>query len=255
MVKIHGSPQHKSSLWEDFFSRTKDILPYVGGDTQLELCFGHRAELKIKSEELVLKHPFFIDFSSNKLIWRTSHGGRRSEAVARAVIGNRDHPLVFDATAGLGRDAFILQSCGVEVTMFERNPVVWALLYDALLRAREDHEFLASLINGLPKLAPFGPLYEQLEIGKADCIYYDPMFPQRRKKALVKQEMRILHVAVGPDEDVEAVLPLLLKRSNSRVVVKRPPEAQCICKDLITPSGSIDGKACRFDIYSTMQLI
>ncbi len=39
-------------------------------------------------------------------------------------------PDVVDATAGLGRDAFVLASVGCRVRMLERNPVVAALLDD-----------------------------------------------------------------------------------------------------------------------------
>ena len=45
-----------------------------------------------------------------------------------------------DATAGLGRDAFVLASLGCTVTMLERHPVVAALLADGLARAKQDPE-------------------------------------------------------------------------------------------------------------------
>lgn len=56
---------------------------------------------------------------------------KRGEAVAKAVGIKGDYlPDVVDATAGLGRDAFVLASVGCRVRMLERNPVVAALLDD-----------------------------------------------------------------------------------------------------------------------------
>ena len=39
-----------------------------------------------------------------------------------------------DATEGLGEDAFLLAGAGFQVNLYERNPVIAALLYDALRR-------------------------------------------------------------------------------------------------------------------------
>lgn len=41
---------------------------------------------------------------------------------------DEETPLLWDLTAGLGTDAFILASAGWEVQMFERSPVVAALV-------------------------------------------------------------------------------------------------------------------------------
>lgn len=253
MLTVTGNPQHQGALWDDFLKRIDECKEDIGAEAELELRFTDRAELYLRSQDLTLVKPFSLDFTSDKLIWRISHSGRHSEAVARAVMGKNDSPVVFDATAGLGRDSFILQCCGCKVTMFERSPVIWALLYDALLRANENPEFLGSLPNGLPALAPLGPLYEHEEFGQADAVYYDPMFPPRRKSALVKQEMRVLHSTVGADLDCDEVLPLLIKRAKGRVVVKRPAGAPAVCEGILKPAGSADGKACRFDIYASGQ--
>ena len=66
---------------------------------------------------------------------RRKFGGGRGEAVAKAVGIKGDYlPDVVDATAGLGRDAFVLASVGCRVRMLERNPVVAALLDDGRAR-------------------------------------------------------------------------------------------------------------------------
>ncbi|MGN0908442.1 MAG: class I SAM-dependent methyltransferase [Succinivibrio sp.] len=227
---------------------SKALASLEGGGAELPLLrfSKERAELLLPG----CRSPFFLDFSSRELAWRALHSGRHSEAVCRAVMGSMDSPSVFDATAGLGRDSFVLQCAGARVTMFERNPVVWALLFDALRRAREDAAFMQALPNGLPSLAPLGELSERPELGRADSVYYDPMFPKRRKNALVRIEMRVLQALAGEDLDSSEVLPKLLCRALRRVVVKRPQGAPRVCGETLAPTGSADGGACRYDIYA-----
>ncbi|MBZ4777536.1 class I SAM-dependent methyltransferase, partial [Salmonella enterica subsp. enterica serovar Typhimurium] len=77
----------------------------------------------------------FVDFVGGAMAHRRKFGGGRGEAVAKAVGIEGDYlPDVVDATAGLGRDAFVLASVGCRVRMLERNPVVAALLDDGLTR-------------------------------------------------------------------------------------------------------------------------
>lgn len=225
--------------------RALEALAGGRGDSML-LRFSDRAELVLPG----CRKPFLLDFKSRELVWRALHSGRHSEAVCRAVMGGMESPTVFDATAGLGRDSFVLQCAGARVTMFERNPVVWALLFDALRRARDDRAFMAGLPNGLPALAPLGELASRPELGRADSVYYDPMFPKRRKMALVRIEMRVLQALAGEDRDSGQVLPKLLCRASRRVVVKRPSGAERVFAGGAAPSGSADGGACRYDIYA-----
>ncbi|HES76451.1 MAG TPA: rRNA methyltransferase, partial [bacterium] len=57
--------------------------------------------------------PLRVDFTGGALGFRQRAGFRRDELLARAV-GVKGNPLprVLDATAGLGRDAFMLASLG-----------------------------------------------------------------------------------------------------------------------------------------------
>ena len=83
----------------------------------------------------------FVDFVGGAMAHRRKFGGGRGEAVSKAVgIKGSYLPDVVDATAGLGRDAFVLASVGCRVRMLERNPVVAALLDDGLTRGYADPE-------------------------------------------------------------------------------------------------------------------
>ncbi len=59
-----------------------------------------------------------VDFASDALTFRRLHGGGKKEAIARAIgLKGKDSLHVLDATAGLGRDAFVLASLGCVVDL------------------------------------------------------------------------------------------------------------------------------------------
>lgn len=123
---------------------------------------------------------------------RRKFGGGRGEAVAKAVGIKGDYlPDVVDATAGLGRDAFVLASVGCRVRMLERNPVVAALLDDGLARGYADAEIGGWLQERL-QLIHASSLTALTDITpRPQVVYLDPMFPHKQKSALVKKEMRV----------------------------------------------------------------
>lgn len=230
----------------------KDKYPHLltGCDMTLT-CSRKGVELTLNDKELS-SSPFEISLVSDRLLWRLNHSGRKSEAICRAVMGRLDKPTVFDATAGLGRESMILQSAGCDVYMFERNPVIYLLLCSALYKANHDEASLSALKNGLPKMTGYGSVRDQIERGaeliKPDVVYYDPMFPERSKSALVKKEMRIFHELVGFDEDTNEYANFLCTIAGHHLVVKRPSNEKPLELNL-RRSSFVDGKACRFDCY------
>ena len=70
---------------------------------------------------------------------RVLGGHLQHEKLLRAARwkGMPDDPIAVDATAGLGEDSFILAAAGFHVIMCEYNPVIAALLADALERAQD----------------------------------------------------------------------------------------------------------------------
>ncbi len=62
-----------------------------------------------------------IDFLSGAVAHRLKYGGGKGQALPKAIGMKIDKsPKVIDATAGLGRDAFLLASLGAKVIMIER---------------------------------------------------------------------------------------------------------------------------------------
>ncbi len=192
--------------------------------------------------------PVFVDFVEGAVAHRRKFGGGRGQSIAKAVgLKSGANPTVVDATAGLGRDAFVLASLGCQVTMLERHPVVAALLADGLQRAQQDAE-IGEWMRDRMSLRAGSALKNLQQLGfTPDVVYLDPMFPHRQKSALVKKEMRVFQSLVGPDLDADALLPAALAVAGKRVVVKRPDYAGYLNDK--TPSMSIETKSNRFDVY------
>ncbi|WFF42319.1 rRNA methyltransferase [Salinicola endophyticus] len=209
------------------------------------------AGLEIAGDPALYGHPVRADFVTGAADHRRRFGGGRGQLVAKACgFGKGVVPQVVDATAGLGRDAFVLASLGAEVLMVERVAAIHALLDDALARlaaAEALGEIAARLslrhADGTKALAdaiadwPHAP----------QVIHLDPMFPHREKSALVKKEMRLFRELAGADDDAPQLLAAALDLATHRVVVKRPRKAPPIAGP--APQHVIEGKTSRYDLY------
>jgi 16S rRNA (guanine1516-N2)-methyltransferase len=195
--------------------------------------------LQVSPEMLALQQtgrkapgPIVAEFTQGAVDHRRKFGGGKGQMIAKAVgVKAGVYPRVLDATAGMGKDSFVLASLGCQLTLIERSPVVHALLQDGLIRAQhfaqEQDPDLHQVIERMQLLAQDSCCYlESLAREQfPDVIYLDPMFPERQKSADVKKEMAAFHSLVGKDEDADALLPLALAHVNYRVVVKRPRKA------------------------------
>lgn len=194
--------------------------------------------------------PVRAEFVSGKMGYRREHGGGAGQLVARAVglQKTRAGLHVVDTTAGLGQDAFVLAALGCRVTLFERHPVIHALLADGLARAALNAE-CAEIVERMTLRQ--GSSIDWLRQGTgetADVIYLDPMFPHRDKSALVKKEMQVFRGLVGDDDDAGQLLAAALEQARYRVVVKRSRKAPAI--EGPEPSTRLEGKSSRYDIYA-----
>lgn len=188
----------------------------------------------------------YVDFVSGAVAHRRKFGGGKGQAIAKAIgLKSGVQVDVIDATAGLGRDAFVLASLGCNVMMVERSPVAAALLEDGLQRAYLNLE-IGSWMEQRMRLH-FGSGYEYLKSNQTDVVYLDPMFPHKKKSALVKKEMRVFQGVVGADLDADDLLEVALNAARYRVVVKRPDYAPFLNDK--KPTMSIKTKKNRFDVY------
>lgn len=197
--------------------------------------------------------PIRCDFSSGAVNHRRQFGGGKNQMIAKACgIGSQVKPHILDATAGLGRDAFVLATLGCRVQLVERNPVVYELLNDGLIRAQNHPDTSLVAIISRMELAEADARVFMQGTDQFDVVYLDPMFPERQKTAQVKKEMRAFHSLVGGDQDADELLQSALDLARFRVVVKRPRKAPYLAGR--SPGYSLEGKSCRFDIYALRKL-
>ena len=191
-----------------------------------------------------------VDFGrSTRDAHRLATAARR-QPLALAVGLKKRKPTVFDATAGLGRDALLLACLGCTVTAVERSPILGVMLRDALYRAAESPQLGEIIQHRLTLLVgdAVDVLTRPSEPDAPEVVYLDPMFPPKSKSALPKKEMRILRRLVGDDRDCAPLFDAARRAAHNRVVVKRHPHAPPLAPD---PTLTFKSKLARYDVYLT----
>ncbi len=187
-----------------------------------------------------------FDFIDGEVGFRASRVSKANEIVSKA-IGCKPYyrPKVLDATAGMGRDSLIMALLGCEVIMQERNFAIYHLLADALQRFKQDPDSFD--VSDKISLLEKNSIESFADLVDIDVIYLDPMFPVRKKSALVKKEMRLFKLLAGEDPDADDLLAKALNSKVKRIVVKRPKGAPFLANK--KPSHEIVGKKFRYDVY------
>ena len=169
----------------------------------------------------------------------------RELLVRAARVRGVEAPVVVDATAGLGEDSLLLAAAGFSVRLYERDPVIAALLRDALERAAD----LPGLADAVSRME----LFEEDSIAAMrtldtppDVVLLDPMFPERTKSAAVKKKFQLLHRLERPCDDEFALLDAARAACPRKIVVKRPPKGPLLAG--AKPNYQVIGKAVRYDV-------
>jgi len=213
------------------------------------------AYLVVTDRRLELRAPasarmggVYVDFLASSMRRRQREMTAARQLIARAV-GFKGRPLtVIDATAGLGRDAFLLACLGCTVTAVERSPIILTLLADGLERAGADPD-LGPIVRQRLRLVEAdarGYLAALDEQHRPDVVYLDPMFPHRSKSALAKKEMRLCRLVAGDDPDAGELFDFAGAAARARVVVKRWLRAPDLGRP---PAFSYRGRSVRSDVY------
>lgn len=177
-----------------------------------------------------------------------AEAGRGNDLSRACGFTRGERPSVIDATAGLGRDAFLLAGLGAAVTLIERSPLVHQALAQGLERASAHGGAVAQTVARMTLL--HGDSRSLLASLSADVVLVDPMHPPRGNTALVKQEMRTLRALVGADPDALELMQAALTAARRRVVLKWPIRAAPM-PGLRAPSHQIVGKTTRYDVFVT----
>jgi len=184
------------------------------------------------------KHHVFVDFNSKQLQFR-SHSHLNAELIIKAVLGKKKQATsILDCTAGFGKDSYLMSLTGSQISAYESNPLMFALLSDGLNR---------SSINNIT-------LYKKdalnfIKTSPCEVIYIDPMYPATKKSAKNNKQMALLQCFVGHQSKMAEELFIQARNSQAKkIVIKRPVKATYV--NNIKPTSQVIGKAARFDVYA-----
>ncbi len=227
---LHDSQMRPDSVELPFKWRAAQSGPKAG-----ELSFANGCLAVFDQERWV-----HFDFAKTLSGLRPAPGGIVNDPLARALgLVKKKYSRVVDASCGSGKDALQVWSYGVTVLAYERHPLVYMLLWDALRR------------HPLPNFElRFGDA-AAAKLRSTDVIMFDPMFEQaEKKKTLARKEMQLFKTLVGGDEDQDAVLKCLLASGAGQVVIKRPLRI----KSELPANHSLTGKTIRYDVYLSQKV-
>lgn len=222
--------------WQQFFTQQKyQIVPVNDSRPHYTFCIGDSVYLQDLQGRLLQ-----LDFINNHLDYQRSHRGK-SELIAKALGVQKKGLKVLDLSFGLGIDSIFLHQIGCEVTAVERHPLLYALISESLVK------------SNLPIKIHFANSAEYLEQmiknnqpNEFDALYFDPMYPEKKKSALPRKEMVFFRDLVGSDDDADLVLQKALQIPDQRIVVKRPLKAPSLSGQVI---HQFIGKTVRYDLY------
>ncbi len=188
-------------------------------------------------------------FIEGPILHRLKYGKGRGQNLAKAVgMKFNKNRNIIDATAGLGYDSFILASLGAKVTLIERSQKMHELLQNGINEGISFGGEIEKIINRMELL--FGDSKDILPKLTPEVIMIDTMYKERKKTALVKNNMRLVREIVGPDTDYIELLEVALNCAKNRVVLKQPRYADPI-EDIRKCSHQILGKTIRYDVFMT----
>ena len=243
--------------------RDEGVAQALSSELQLQLCptathprdaLNFQALVICSSGEISLQQtgraapgPIAVEFGNAAM--RHRRRGSHNELLGKAVgLVKKPGLYVLDATAGLGRDSFILADLGCQVSMCERNGIIARMLECGLgIAATSDDAWLREVVQKMTLRPAEARALSDTDLQGIDVIYLDPMFPERGKRARVKKEMALFHQLLGSQDDADELLLWALDQDVARVVVKRPPRAPELAGR--KPSHIIEGKAVRYDVY------
>lgn len=186
------------------------------------------------------------DFEES-MLRRLTDGRLQHEMLVSVTKTKEEHPKAIDATAGMGEDSILLAAAGYEVTLYEQNPVIAALLKDAIRRAKK-HPILGPIVERMHLIEGNSIELIPQQVEGFDVIYLDPMFPARQKSGLINKKLQLIQKLEMPCFEEEALLEAAFNAKPKKIVVKRPLKGENLAGK--EPNFSIKGKAIRYDIFN-----
>lgn len=254
-------------------------LPFVENPLQqnyemLVVATPARLELRVVAGDPAIRGGRAVWVDLEGIDTESGAGRALTQPIAKAVglRGEKYTPVtVIDATAGWGKDMWLLVSLGCRVLAVERSAIVSALLRDGCTRVgvrrpevlervrlvTADSRHLLRQIAQLrqaealrsEKVDSEQELPEDVRsFLRPDVVYLDPMFAgAESRKTAEKKSLRVLRRLVGSDDDAGELFAWAMHVAEKRVVVKRP--AKHGLDFGVKPVATHEGKGFCFDVY------
>lgn len=230
----------KQQSWEFLDELDFKLFPSLFFEND-KLCL-HWREAKNTNDSFAVD---FLEKSSLHSLRTTMHGPQ----IFKSALGTHGR-RVLDMTGGFAADALLMSVWEYEVTALEENPIVFALTADALRRVKsvEEGDVALKVKDKVSKYLGYQlkNSFEYEPEDTFDIVYIDPMFPEKKTKALSPKPMQVLQSLEVGTQHVEKYLEKARSFGAERIIVKRPASAPVA---LGKNTHSFKGKSVRYDMY------
>lgn len=204
------------------------------------LCY-NEGQLQLKDARQPSTFGIYIDIDGEVARLKKQRINYKKDLLCRAMgYKGQENYVIFDGTLGFGKDALHMVTVGCKIVACERQPVVFALMEDALKRS-QDHSAAFAIHWGESKQ------FLEKTNDNIDCIYLDPMFEDTRKKSSPKKQMAFLREVSPNDLKTESVMELWPELAIKRMVVKRAIKSDYL---FAKPNLTFAGNLVRYDVYT-----
>ena len=189
------------------------------------------------------KQSLSFDFLKGRLFNRLKRIEHES-LIKKAIGKNKVKLKIFDATAGSLIDSIIFLKLGHRVVACEQSKILYRLLDDAILRAKNEYNFFENLsfINSDSAKIVDSHL-------DSDIFYFDPMFKdikQNTKRSGTLQKIGNVLSLERLEDTSEQIFNQMLNKKYKKIIVKRPIKSNPLHEKI---NYQVKGKAIRYDIY------
>ena len=189
------------------------------------------------------KESLSFDFLKGRLFNRLKRIEHES-LIKKAIGKNKVKLKIFDATAGSLIDSIIFLKLGHRVVACEQSKILYRLLDDAILRAKNEYNFFENLSFINSDSAKIVDSYLD-----SDIFYFDPMFKdikQNTKRSGTLQKIGNVLTIERLEDTSEQIFNQMLKKKYKKIIVKRPIKSNPLHEKI---NYQVKGKAIRYDIY------
>ena len=213
----------------------KDILDGNNVHEKIQLHF-YKNEIYLLNNNYPETVKIHIDYDKDSFIKKNNERLKNKQDIFWKIFSHKNSRIL-DCTGGFGRDGFLLNSMGHDVTIIENSPVVAMILKNALWRCGN---------KGIKFF--FGNAYDYMKhsIQKYDYIYLDFMFEKSKNKSLSSKNDETLKHISFQDNDKNKIIQMAQRNTINKVIVKEPINS---VSNLLKPNHIIKTKLLDYKVY------